>query len=231
MRHTLVIFLLGLLSCQQQVQKNKPDPQQQERCLFERPLIIGASISRGHGTKDGGPGAVLARLTHPSPEITNRAISGATSVQLGRRLKLDQLTPSIVLGLDLFFWDAARNQCGEEFLTNLRELLAAFQRRRVPVILGKVPMEVKFPEGIRLAGKRPCAAKINELLEVTCLVEKNCLLYDTAQCLRAMGSPKDDSGRPYFSDDLHTTEVGNVFCAEHLLTTAALDELRCSGKD
>ncbi|MBA2405443.1 MAG: SGNH/GDSL hydrolase family protein, partial [Bdellovibrionales bacterium] len=132
--------------------------------LFSRPLIIGASISAGHGTQDGGPGAVLARMINPQAKITNLAFNGASSLQSTAKLNLDNYKPSIVLGLDLFFWDTVREQVGEKFEENTRKLFQQIQARGIPMIIGKIPM-VDLPLGNRAESIKKSALKINKLLE------------------------------------------------------------------
>jgi hypothetical protein len=176
--------------------------------LFNNPLILGASVSAGHGTSQGGPGDVISRLINPKTKIDNRARSGRTSIESTRDLNISELSPSIILALDLFFWDAARDRYNKSFEENTTKLFNSIFERKIPLIVGKVPIGVEFPLGIREAGKRKSAKKINDFLERTCTPDKNCILYDLRECFNQMDSPK------YFSDALHTTDEGNLFCAQ-----------------
>lgn len=177
--------------------------------LFSRPLIIGASISAGHGTCDGGPGAVLARMMNPNAKITNFARSGATSLQSTGNIDFSQYSPSIVMGFDLFFWDVVRSELGNRFETNARNLFNTFKEREVPMIVGKIP-EVPFPLGPRFEGIQKNGKKVNEFLFELSQGDQNIILLDPLECILSMDSPK------YFSDGLHLTEAGNKFCAEFL---------------
>lgn len=194
---------------------------QEELQLFSRPLILGASISAGYGTKDGGIGAVLARMINPSAQITNKAISGATSLQSTSHLDLHSFDPSIVLGLDLFFWDAVRGSINAKFESNTRKLVTTFAEKNIPLILGKVPV-LELPliggYGNTLLDK---AKKVNDLLESVAFSQKNCLLYDPVPCFLSMGF----SGENYFSDGLHLNSTGNQYCADYFIKEGKHREL------
>ena len=224
MKFLLIAFVLGI-SC------NKSSPSKlrgpaNTNCLFAAPLVLGASVSAGHGTGEG-PADVVAKLLNPEAQITNKAISGATSLQITRDLSLGQTTPSIVMGLDLFFWDAAKNQCGDDFVASTKKFFSVYQSENIPMVVGKIPMGVKFPAGLRLAGTRSCSRIINELLEELCTLKKNCLLYDPKDCISEMGSPGSPEGVSYFNDQLHTSKAGNEFCAKQFVEARQYEKLKC----
>ena len=186
--------------------KNKNDKE-----LFSRPLVLGASISAGYGTRDGGLGAVLSKTINPEARVINKAISGATSVQSTSHLDLETYDPSVVLGLDLFFWDAARCQTGKKFESNTKRLFESFQH--TPMIIAKVPViDLPFIGG-KAKELIESANKVNTLLELLALSHSRCLLYDPVPCFLSMGfgSPK------YFSDGLHLNSAGNKYCAEFFI--------------
>ncbi len=202
---TLILNLLLVLSMK---------PMNSDHALFSRPLILGASVSRGFGTTDGGPGLVISKMINPDAVVTNKAMSGHTSVESTRDLRYFDTDPSIVLAFDLFFWDANREQTGKAFEENTKKLFRAYQERRIPMIVGKVPVGVRFPEEIRRAGEKESARKINRFLEEVCTLDKGCLLYDPRACFDLMKGPLSPEGKPYFGDSMHTTNLGNRFCAE-----------------
>lgn len=225
MRISLLIILC-LLSCNRKT-KVPPKDLANINCLFSKPLVIGASVSAGHGTQNGGPSTVLSKLLNPLAEIDNRAVDGATSLEILSGFSMEE-SPSIILGFDLFFWDAAKNECGEGFLNSTKKFFQTIQEKETPMIIGKIPVSVPFPAGIRLAGLRPCAKVINSLIDELCTPESNCLIYDPTDCIKAMGSSKDDDGKAYFSDKLHTSDVGNKFCAEHFVEVGKYKTLDCT---
>lgn len=174
---------------------------------FAVPLVLGASISAGYGTRDGGLGAVLAKTINPQAKVTNKAVSGATSVQSTAHLDFSKYSPSVVLGLDLFFWDAAREQTGKRFLENTDRLFKGFRGRNIPMIVAKVPV-LDLPFGARSGALKASALKVNSVLESYAHSDPGVLLYDPVPCFMHMGDGE------YFSDGLHLNESGNRFCAE-----------------
>lgn len=192
--------------------------------LFSAPLVLGASISAGYGTRDGGLGAVLAKSINPDARITNKAISGATSVQSTSHLDLTSFDPSVVLGLDLFFWDAAREQTGKRFENNTRKLFEIFREKQTPMILGKVPvLDLPFIGG-RVKDLIESARRVNGLLEELSLSHPACLLYDPVPCILSMGF----GSSKYFSDGLHLNSVGNKYCADYFIKSGGHTKLKVS---
>lgn len=51
-----------------------------------------------------------------------------------------------MLGFDLIFWDANREETGIEFEANTRKLIKAYQDEKIPMITGNVPIDVKVPD-------------------------------------------------------------------------------------
>ena len=194
-------------------------------CLFSKPLVIGASVSAGYGTRTGGPAAILSRDLNPSSRVTNRSISGATSMAATSFFPRE--LPSIVLGFDMFFWDTARSSCDEDFATQTRAFFRRYREAGVPMVIGKIPVNAPFPTGIRLAGRAACTSRINALIEQECTLENNCLVYDPKDCLVAMRSPVSPSGENYFLDPIHTSSAGNQFCADHFVKRARYKQLEC----
>lgn len=192
--------------------------------IFSQPLVLGASISAGYGTRDGGIGAVLAKTINPEAKITNKAISGATSVQSTSHLDFTKYDPSIVLGLDLFFWDAAREKTGKKFESNTRNLFDIFRDRNVPMIIGRVPvLNLPFMGG-KAKALIESANRVNGLLEELTLTHSNCVLYDPVPCILSMGFGSKD----YFSDGLHLNSEGNKYCANFFIKSGEHRKLRAA---
>lgn len=195
---------------------------QKELKLFSTPLVLGASISAGYGTRDGGLGAVLAKAINPDAKIINKAISGATSVQSTAHLDFTKYDPSIVLGLDLFFWDAAREKTGKKFESNTRYLFDHFRDREIPMIIGRVPViDLPFIGG-RAKDLIESAQRVNGLLEELTLTHANCVLYNPVPCFLSMGF----GSRKYFSDGLHLNSKGNRYCVEYFLKSGEHRKLK-----
>jgi hypothetical protein len=188
------------------------------QCLFATPLITGASVSFGYGALPGGPAAVIAETLNPQTDFDVQAIPGASSIEILRILSPRQ--PSIVMAVDLFFWDVGRNKCGGEFAASTRAFFKKFQG--TPMVIGKIPIGATFPEGIRQVAAAPCAPTVNALLEELCTINNNCLLYNPLDCFDQMTDPS-----LYFVDDLHTSHEGNLFCAEQFVSSGRHLQLRC----
>lgn len=178
--------------------------------LFSSPLILGASISAGYGTRDGGIGAVLAKKVNPEANIINKAKSGATSVVSTSHLDFNSYNPSIVLALDLFFWDAVRGETGKVFEKNTQRLFDSFRTRKIPMIVGKIPV-LDLPVGGFLKDVKKNASKVNMMLEDLKGHDHHILLYDPLPCFMGLNSDI------HFSDGLHLTSEGNRYCAEFFL--------------
>ncbi len=193
-------------------------------CLFSRPLVIGASVSAGFGAGQG-PGTILSRELNPSARVTNRSISGASS--MAATSFFPRQLPSIVLGFDMFFWDTVRSTCDANFVTQTRAFFRRYRDAGVPMVIGKIPVGARFPAGVRLAGRAACTSRINALIQQECTIDNNCLVYDPKDCLDAMGSSVSPSGQNYFVDPLHTSAAGNAFCAKEFIKRARYRQLDC----
>lgn len=189
--------------------------------LFSRPLILGASISAGYGTQDGGPGSVLARMLNPLSQITNLAKNGATSVQSTSRVDFKKYNPTLIMGFDLFFWDVARSQIDSNFESHTRSLFKAFQDLNAPVILGQLPEVPSFLSG-KFSSLIKNAKKVNLLLEELASKDSKVVLYNPLECLLSMDSSE------YFSDGLHLSRKGNQYCANYILNSQILDKFKLS---
>lgn len=198
-------------------------------CLFSKPLLVGASITTGYGANSGGPAALIAKTLSPGSEISNIARGGTPSVVSLRNHQIPDIHPSVVMGVDLFFWDAARKNCGEDFETKTKSFIKLYQDKKIPMILGKLPMGVKFPTGYAVLNETDCTGKINKLLESECTPEKNCLLYDPMVCIDKLrkANPSEEKLKKYFVDDLHTSEEGNRYCADVFIAAKAYKNLTC----
>lgn len=198
----------------------------QDSCLFERPLIIGASVSAGFGANQGGPGMLMALEINPNAKGIYQARNGVTSMSLLRRHKVPEPGPSVVMGLDLFFWDAGKGSCGEEFRLSTLKFIELYKEKGVPLILGKIPVGARFPQGHIFVGSRTCAQVINDFLEENCRIDKNCLLYDSKECWGGL-RPGDDP-RTMFVDAFHTSVIGNRLCAREFVKNKTYKRLKCA---
>jgi len=224
-----IIFLFSILStftvAIAQDEKDCSDDLSKSLCLFSKPLLVGASLTRGQGANPGGAASIIATSLNPNSQITNISRSGAKSVDSLKDHEVPANPPSVVIGLDLFFWDAARNDCGDAFEANTKSFIKMYLDKGIPLILGKISKNVRYPVGYnRLLNQSLCINKINLLLEQECTIDKNCLLYNPRECLDKIS---EENQAAFFVDRLHTSIVGNRFCAEDFIATSRFKDLKC----
>jgi hypothetical protein len=221
----------------------------QPLCLFSRPLIVGASVSAGHLANPGGAPAMISKSLNPGAEVTSIAHVDKTSIQsltMGKNNvpynKIPE-TPSVVIGIDLFFWDARNEECGTEFVKHTEDFFSFYQDKKVPMIIGRLPQGLSQPAGYAALNGSDCAKTINLLLEKLCLPEKNCSLYNPADCFTKLkreaaekfGTGQESLRRDYlkkkysefFVDDKHPSEAGNKYCADAYIESKSYQELNC----
>ncbi len=231
---SLILILLSALSFAEEcLPEGLPTTSNDELantlCLFSKPLVIGASVSAGYGTSSGGPAAILSRRLNPDADVRNLAFNGATSSSFTEAIP--STMPSVIMGFDMFFWDTAFNRCGGEYEEQTRSFFQRFQSRGIPMVIGKIPTNAPFPLGVRIAGSRPCTARINRLLDELCTIENNCLLYDPNDCFQAMRTPVSSGGQSYFLDQMHPTAAGNEFCAREFMRRGDYKRLTCRARN
>lgn len=217
----------------------EPDP---AHCLFDNTLIVGASVSQGIGAKPGGPSKIIAKELNPEAQvkIIAKHQKKSTESMLGY---IEITPPSIVMGLDLFYWDAIKDSCDKSFEEYTRSFFQSYQDRNIPLIIGRLPIGITQPSGYNLLNKSECTPAINKLINELCTVEKNCLIYDPADCMKAIKKDADENFGvkrskvkkkylnvlldEYFVDDVHPSDTGNQFCAEQFLLQKAYQVLKC----
>ena len=133
--------------------------------LLERPLITGASVSADYGTASPGKRAAL-RCTLPT-KITTLAQAGTP----GRvtALRLDQTAlkgHSLIIAMDLFFWDSTLAN-PEESLKALESVIHRARSLDVPILLGDIPE--------LLPGRQPAREMLNARIHALCLKERGCV--------------------------------------------------------
>lgn len=204
-------------------------------CLFDHTLIVGASVSQGVGAKAGGPSKIIAKAINPEAKV--KVIAKHEKMSTESMVGYVEATPpSIVMGLDLFYWDAIKNQCDETFEAHTRNFFQKYQERNIPLIIGRLPKKISEPSGYSVLNLSECTDIINRMVDELCTMEKNCIIYDPGDCIRAMTKVKKGLGRKkylnnllklYFVDDVHPSDAGNHFCAEHFLSKKSYQSLKC----
>jgi hypothetical protein len=115
----------------------RPQDRAKLRALFSSPLILGASVSANFRTQS--PVDRLVRRLDVKTRPTRIAASGATARALVRRIHEPLLArASIVVSVDLFFWDATF----PNFATTqeaLEKLIQMTSQAEVPLVLSTIP--------------------------------------------------------------------------------------------
>ena len=105
--------------------------------LFSKPLIIGASVSADWASLS--PGKRLAHRHVDKPQVKVIARGGQTGASvLGLVNSKDLEDRSIIIGLDLFFWDSARGNLESAF-KKLQFLVSEAERLKIPLLIGDIP--------------------------------------------------------------------------------------------
>jgi hypothetical protein len=198
------------------------DPGARARALFARPLIIGASVSSGYRAES--PARRLARSFGTDGAVVSLASPGASGANQVRGLTDERLAAaSVVVGVDLFFWDAQRD-CAAG-LAGVDELFQRVEKRRTPLVIANVP-SLHAPFG--LGPKDACRDRLNTKIEKACREDAACVLLDLnglyAKAAKD-GSVELDGRkvpvRELFSDGLHLSDAGSRLMARAILDAIA----------
>lgn len=105
--------------------------------LFKKPLILGASVSADYFTES--PGKRLALRYTSKEQIKVTALRGKAAKEILKPVTESSLKgKSVVIGLDLFFWDSFLPGVHDS-LAALERLVAQTERQGTALILGEVP--------------------------------------------------------------------------------------------
>ncbi len=188
-------------------------PAQNLKQLFQKPLIVGASVSADYFTES--PGKLVALDYTSSDQIKVLARNGKPSTQI-----LNQVTDamvqdrSIIVGVDLFFWDSFTSSAAAT-LEQMDRLIHLSEKYRIPVVLGEIPT--------LLPGTQRSAAAINKKLHEHCQAKADCYvlpLHDLMVKTLTDGYI-DHQGRRYdletlVPDGLHIGRPASQYLAEQI---------------
>jgi hypothetical protein len=197
-------------------------------CIFKNPLILGASVSHGQGTNEGGPAVMLARDYNPNTKPKMETYPGLGVDAILKNIKIPTPAPSSVMALDLFYWDAYNENCGDEVIKKIDLFFKIYQEQNIPMIVGALPLGVKYPAGYAELNNKVCAQKFNNYLSEHCKIENNCLIHNSADCTQAMQEKlKEDSKLKMFQDERHPTDLGNRICVDQFKASGKINQLNC----
>ena len=203
-----------------------PDPDARARALFQHPLIVGASVSSGFRAET--PARKIARLFGTNDAVVSLAVPGASGAHQVEGLTDERLAAAtVVVGVDLFFWDTRRD-CAAG-IAGVDELFKRVAPRKTPLIVATVPA-LHAPLG--LGPKDDCREQLNPKIAKSCKQDPACVLLDLnalyAKAAADGGVDLDGKHvafRDLLSDGLHLSDAGS-----QLVARAILDAVRASGK-
>lgn len=190
--------------------------------VLAKPLILGASVSADHSSPS--PGKKLA-LAHTSAHaIRTIAFGGRPSLQVLPHLKPEGLKDrSIVIAVDLFFWDSLLPS-PQASVGALEDLLGRVKERGIPLVLGNIPN--------LMPALQPSRSALNQAMEKACRDYDKCMIlpFDSfLQRLLREGSLTYEnrrySYRELLPDGLHVGPVGSAYLGQKIaeLLTLTLD--------
>lgn len=191
--------------------------------VFDRPLIAGASVSADFGATS--PGRYIAEMVGVKPLIIAHIGSSGSASEL-----LPELTPevlsnaSVIIALDIMFWDSWRKDCARG-IQAAHTLFDKAVEAQVPIILGTVPkIEVDFitlvVAGVEIHQQR-CVEELNTVIRALCTLKNHCLLIDLANFYVEIQSGMVIDNDHYtfkdlMPDGLHLSETLSKKIAEHI---------------
>jgi hypothetical protein len=207
-----------------------PSAQSADLCaLFDKPLITGASVSAGFRTES--PGHLLAKKCGSLSRMTQVAGYGVPGVEIAPRWIRGMRAFSIVVAIDLFFWDtlpiaadgrSSPPDCSDS-LAALERVLGTQRSTLVPLVIGNVPPLRTSFEGIRnFFGNRSCRQRINDQLASGCKAATGCHVLDLDQAYRQLSSKgisyhgRNHSTSDFLPDGLHLSEIGSQYVSEQI---------------
>lgn len=186
--------------------------------LFERPLILGASVSADWLAQS--PGKKLALRYTELHQIKTIAFGGSPGLQVLKHLSEEDLSDrTIVIGVDLFFWDSTFPS-PEASMKALKKLVDQTAELDIPLVLGEIPELI--PE------RQPGLKSLNHALSKVSHAYPHCHLMLFNQLLHQIleEGHLHIKGRDYsipdlVPDGLHLGEIAGEFLADRLLSAIA----------
>jgi hypothetical protein len=181
--------------------------------LFQRPLIVGASVSANYGTSS--PGRRLS-LRHTSADaIVTVAQGGAPGREIIPRITDKILEDrTVIIGMDLFFWDSTASQAAPS-LKLMEQIIKKAYDADIPFVLGDIPE--------LLVGQQPHRNALNKRIHELCRADRDCFvlkLDDLHQQVLRDGYLTIDGKRytlrQLVPDGLHLSDVAADFLADKI---------------
>jgi lysophospholipase L1-like esterase len=182
---------------------------------FKAPLIVGASVSGGYAAE--GPGTVLSKRYTEARNVRTIAYNGTPGHVVLKNVPSHTLKDhSIVIGVDLFFWDSIY-PTGQASVAALKKLVQAAEEARIPLVLGDIPDLIP--------GFQSQRALLNQELKAACTRYKQCYLVPLSEVFQQIQkdrhlvyNSKRYTIRELLPDGLHLGPVASAYIADMIET-------------
>lgn len=181
--------------------------------ILEKPLIIGASVSADHFTSS--PGKRLAlRYTHRNHihTVAHNGYPGRATLKMLHEKDFKGRT--IIIGMDLFFWDATLPN-PEISIHALHRLIEKVNEHQIPLILGDIPE--------LLPGWQRSRKMLQDEIHRLCHIHENCLLFPLEHFYKDVlrDGYIEYRGKQHFlwelvPDGLHIGDIAGNFLADEM---------------
>lgn len=174
-------------------------------------------MSANYGAEN--PGMKLIRACGKPEKVTNHSYSGKTGKTLieAYPTSIDLKNFSLILGLDLFFWDSIEtsffsSRC-QQGVKSIEEFIRRAEEVKVPLVLGSLP---NIP---RTKILRSCRDTINATLRLKCTLKRGCIIFDLERIYQDVKIKGATYKKRYYRmrdlllDEIHPNQIGSAYLA------------------
>lgn len=204
-----------MLLCSSALAKNTlTSPEQKLKDIMQKPLIIGASISADRISQS--PAKKLALDYTKLDNIKKITRNGSGGFKILKDLNTVDLNDrTVVLALDLFFWDSTLKSSIDLSLEQMDRLIHMADERGIPLVIGEVPD--------LLPGFQPARQTLNDAIAKKCFMNKNCYMFALDPLLQKLRQDGylSFAGKKFrlaelVPDGLHLSSAGSELLAAEL---------------
>lgn len=183
------------------------------KLLFQKPLILGASVSANYFTDS--PGRTLALRHTESKNILTIARNGQAGRDTLKEVNLNTLKDrTVIIGVDLFFWDSTKPDA-KESVGALKRLMSQVEQKNIPIVLGEIPTLMPHFQ--------PSLTALNEAIRESCrnydkchVLPLNKILHQTVSDGYLFHKGKKYKLEELIPDGLHLVKPASEFLADKI---------------
>ncbi|RYZ82998.1 MAG: SGNH/GDSL hydrolase family protein [Proteobacteria bacterium] len=181
--------------------------------IFERPLILGASVSGDYLTES--PGKRLALRYTKSDQIKVIARKGTPGKELLKSVSASAVKDrTVIVAMDLFFWDSLAASPAES-LKAMDRIVKLAREQNIPIVIGDVPA--------LMPSRQTSVLAINKQLKETCKDYPQCKILPLDAILRKTLSDgfivqdgKKHGLEALLPDGLHISKTASEYLADQI---------------